>query len=59
MTINIALVCVALLGMAFGFWGVVYEMRKIGDIAERLDARLRRQYTDIDQELRDIWDTLQ
>jgi hypothetical protein len=40
-------------------------MRKIGDIservvgiAERLDARLRRQYADIDRELQDIKERL-
>jgi hypothetical protein len=47
--------------MTMGFWFMSRDMREISasservaGIAERLDARLRRQYADIDQELQEI-----
>jgi hypothetical protein len=49
---------IAALGMMVGFWFISRDMReisatseRIAGIAERLDARLRRQYADIDREL--------
>lgn len=61
MSIDIGLALMAILGMMLGFWAMLREMKEISTIservagiAERLDARLRRQYADIDRELQDI-----
>ena len=65
-TIDISLALIGLLGMMAGFWFMSRDMRaitasseRVAGIAERLDARLRRQYADIDRELQDIRDALQ
>ena len=65
MTVNIFLALLGLLGMMAGFWFMSRDMREImatservAGIAERLDARLRRQYADIDRELQDIKELL-
>ncbi len=65
MTVAIGLVLIAILGMMLGFWAMLREMKeisaiseRIAGIAERLDARLRSQYADIDRELQDIKELL-
>ena len=65
-TIDISLALIGLLGMMAGFWFMSRDMRaitasseRVAGIAERLDARLRRQYADIDRELQDIKNALQ
>jgi hypothetical protein len=65
-TIDISLALIGLLGMMAGFWFMSRDMRaitasseRVAGIAERLDARLRRQYADIDLELQDIKNALQ
>ena len=64
-TVAIGLGLMAILGMMLGFWAMLREMKeisaiseRIAGIAERLDARLRRQYADIDRELQDIKELL-
>jgi hypothetical protein len=64
-TIDICLALMGLLGMMAGFWFMSRDMRaitasseRVAGIAERLDARLRRQYADIDRELQDIQELL-
>jgi len=64
-TIDICLALIGLLGMMAGFWFMSRDMRaitasseRVAGIAERLDARLRRQYADIDRELQDIKNAL-
>ena len=64
-TLDIGLAMMTVLGMMAGFWFMLREMREIAastervaGIAERLDARLRRQYADIDRELQDIKEIL-
>ncbi len=64
-TIDISLALIGLLGMMAGFWFMSRDMRaitasseRVAGIAERLDARLRRQYADIDRELQDIKNAL-
>ena len=49
-TVDIGLALMTILGMMLGFWAMLHEMREISaiservaGIAERLDARLRRQ----------------
>lgn len=66
LSLNTGLILVVIALVAMSTWGIIYEMRKIGDIservagiAERLDARLRRQYADIDRELQDIKERLE
>jgi len=58
LSLNTGLILAVIAIIAMSTWGILHEMRKIGDIservagiAERLDARLRRQYADIDREL--------
>jgi len=64
-TLDICLALIGLLGMMAGFWFMSRDMRaitasseRVAGIAERLDARLRRQYADIDRELQDIKNAL-
>ena len=64
-TLNILITLVVLLAVAFFGWLSLKqgtETARIADhvagIAERLDARLRRQYADIDRELQDIKERL-
>jgi len=65
LSLNTGLILFVIAIIALSTWGIIHEMRKIGDIservaeiAERLDARLRRQYADIDRELQDIREML-
>ena len=65
-TVNTCLALMGLLGMMAGFWFMSRDMRaitasseRVAGIAERLDARLRRQYADIDRELQNINERLQ
>ncbi len=58
LSLNTGLILAVIAIVATSTWGIIHEMRKISDstervagIAERLDARLRRQYADIDREL--------
>ena len=60
-TINICIGLITALGMMAGLWFMSRDMRaitasseRVAGIAERLDARLRRQYADIDRELQNI-----
>ncbi len=67
LSLNTGLVFFVIAIIALSTWGILHEMKEISrstervaGIAERLDARLRRQYADIDRELQDIraWDVL-
>jgi len=65
LSLNTGLILAVIAIVATSTWGIIHEMRKISDstervagIAERLDARLRRQYADIDRELQDIKNAL-
>ena len=65
LSLNTGLILAVIAIVAISTWGIIHEMRKIGaiservaGIAERLDARLRRQYADIDRELQDIRELL-
>ena len=65
-TLNICIGLITVLGMMAGLWFMSRDMRAIvasnehiAGIAERLDARLRRQYADIDRELQDIKERLE
>jgi len=64
-TLDICLALIGLLGAALGVWAILHEMKQISastervaGMAERLDARLRRQYADIDRDLQDIKEML-
>jgi len=54
-TLDIALALLGLLVAVIGLWIIVRQAaantNHIAQIAERIDARLRRQYPDIDQDL--------
>ena len=61
-TVDICIGLVTVLFMMAGLWFMSRDMReivasneRIAGIAERLDARLRRQYADIDLELRGLY----
>lgn len=67
LSLNTGLILFVIAIIALSTWGILHEMKEISrstervaGIAERLDARLRRQYADIDRELQDIraWDVL-
>ena len=65
-TINICIGLITALGMMAGLWFMSRDMRaitasseRVAGIAERLDARLRRQYVDIDRELQNINERLE
>ena len=56
LSLNTGLILAVIAIVATSTWGIIHEMRKIADstervagIAERLEARLRRQYADIEQ----------
>ena len=60
-TLNICITLVVLLASSFFTWLIIRETHRsqetserVAGIAERLDARLRRQYADIDLELQHI-----
>jgi len=66
LSLNIGFTLSVIAIVVLSTWGIIHEMRRIGDIservagiAERLDARLRRQYADIDRELQDIKERLE
>ena len=57
-TLDIGLALLGLILTFIGIWAILHEMKgiaasneRIAGMAERLDARLRRQYADIDREL--------
>ena len=53
-TIDITLALVTVLIVVIGIWGIMRQNIRSQEIAERIDARLRRQYPDIDRDLQDI-----
>jgi len=57
-TLNIGLTLTGILAAMIGVWAMMRQDIRSQEIAERIDARLRRQYTDIDRDLRDIKDLL-
>jgi hypothetical protein len=64
-TLNIGITLSVILAVVIGIWAIMREMRQIAgstervaEIAERIDARLRRQYADIDRDLREIKELL-
>ena len=64
-TIDIGIGLLTVIAIMIGVWGIMRQnlrSQEIGErvagIAERLDARLRRQYADIDRELQDIKELL-
>ena len=65
LTLNIGITLTAVLIAMFCVWAIMREMRqlsgsseRIAEIAERIDARLRRQYADIDRDLQEIKEML-
>ena len=61
LSLNTGLILAVIAIVALSTWGILHEMKEISrstervaGIAERLDARLRRQYADIDRDLQDI-----
>ena len=50
-TLNICITLVVLLATAMFTWMMMRQNLRSQEIAERIDLRLRRQYTDIDREL--------
>ncbi len=65
LSLNTGLILFVIAIIALSTWGILHEMKEISrstervaGIAERLDARLRRQYADIDRELQDIEERL-
>jgi hypothetical protein len=64
-TLNIGLTLIGLFGAIIGVWGIMRQnirsqeiAERVAGMAERLDARLRRQYADIDRDLQDIKESL-
>ena len=64
-TIDIGIGLLTVLAIMIGVWGIMRQnirsqeiAERVAGIAERLDARLRRQYADIDRELQDIKEIL-
>lgn len=53
MTLNISLTLIGLLVAMVSVWGIMRQNIRSQEIAERIDLRLRRQYGDIDRELRE------
>ena len=65
LSLNTGLILAVIAIVAISTWGILHEIKEISriservaGIAERLDARLRRQYADIDRELQDIREVL-
>lgn len=65
-TLNIGLTLTGILAAMIGVWVIVRQNIRsqeialhVAQIAERIDARLHRQYTDIDRDLREIKDLLE
>lgn len=57
-TLNISLTLIGLLVAMASVWGIMRQNIRSQEIAERIDLRLRRQYGDIDRELREIKEIL-
>ena len=57
-TLNVALVLIGLLVGCIAVWMILKQGNQTAQIAERIDARLRRQYADIDRDLQDIKNAL-
>lgn len=64
-TLNIGLVLIGFFVGVIAVWMILKQgnhtaeiAERVAGIAERLDARLRRQYADIDRDLQDIKDAL-
>ena len=57
-TLNIFLTLIGLLVAMVSVWGIMRQNIRSQEIAERIDLRLRRQYGDIDRELREIKEML-
>jgi hypothetical protein len=62
-TLNIGLTLTGILAAMIGVWAILRQAnvnttylvdntRRVAEIAERIDARLRRQFPDIDDDLR-------
>ena len=49
-TLNIGLVLIGFLVGCIAVWMILKQGNQTAQIAERIDARLRRQYADIDRE---------
>ena len=65
-TLNIGLALTGILAAMIGIWTIIRQNIRsqeialhVAQIAERIDARLHRQYADIDRDLRDIKDLLE
>ena len=65
LSLNTGLILAVIAIVVISTWGIIHEIKEISriservaGIAERLDARLRRQYADIDRELQDIRELL-
>ena len=72
LSLNIGITLSVLLAGVIGVWAIIRQINRgeeiaartlssaerIAEIAERIDARLRRQYTDIDRDLREIKELL-
>ena len=52
-TLDIGLAMITVLGMMIGFWAIAKQNINIARIAERIDARLRRDFPNIGEELGD------
>ncbi len=57
-TLNVALVLIGLFVGCIAVWMIFKQGTHVAEIAERIDLRLRRQYGDIDRELREIKELL-
>jgi hypothetical protein len=64
-TLNIGLVLIGFFVGVIAVWMILKQgnhtaeiAERVAGIGERLDARLRRQYADIDRDLQDIKDAL-
>ena len=57
-TLNVALVLIGFCVGCIAVWMILKQGNHTAQIAERIDLRLRRQYGDIDRELREIKEIL-
>jgi|GraSoiStandDraft_32_1057276.scaffolds.fasta_scaffold1653557_1 hypothetical protein len=57
-TLNVSLVLIGFFVGVIAVWMILKQGTHVAEIAERIDLRLRRQYGDIDRELRDIKEML-
>ena len=72
LSLNIGITLSVLLAGVIGVWAIIRQINRgeeiaartlssaerIAEIAERIDARLRRQYTDIERDLQEIKELL-